>query len=106
MPPPQAKEDLPQPVKEVSLPPPLLMRTLLPKPVPANEQIQLNIDVPTMMGKMNMSVPIVEMCKIPSVRREVLKALKVPDEGEDPPVILNTIYHGKQRDEKPPFYLS
>jgi hypothetical protein len=47
-----------------------------------------------MFGKMNMSVPMVEMCKIPSVRREVLKALKVPNEEEDPPMILNTMYHG------------
>jgi hypothetical protein len=32
--------------------------------------------------------------------------LKVPDEEEDSPMILNTMYHGKQRDENPPFYLS
>jgi len=53
-----------------------------------------------------MLIPVVEMCKIPSVRREVMKALKVPDEAKDTPVILNTMYHGQQRKENPPFYLS
>jgi hypothetical protein len=49
---------------------------------------------------------VVEMCKIPSIRREVIKALKVPDDAEYPPVILNTMYHGQQRDEKQTsFYL-
>jgi hypothetical protein len=52
-----------------------------------------------------MSIPIVEMCKIPSVRGEVLKALKVSYEVEYPPVIVNTMYHGKKREENPPFYL-
>jgi hypothetical protein len=106
VPPPQAKEAPPQPTKEVPPPPPPSMHDLLPKPMPTNEELRLNIDVSAMIGKMNMSVPVVEMCKIPSVRREVLKALKVPDEAEDPPVILNTMYHGQQREENPPFYLS
>jgi len=66
----------------------------------------LNIDVPTMIGKMNMTVPMKKMCKIPSVRREVLKLLKVSTEQEDPPIILNTMYLGCQNDPNPPFYLS
>jgi hypothetical protein len=71
-----------------------------------NEEIQLNIYVLAMVGKMNMTVLVTEMCKIPSVRREVLKFLKVPNEEEDPLVILNTMYHGRQRDTNPPFYIS
>jgi hypothetical protein len=59
-----------------------------------------------MMGKMNMSVPVVEMCKILSITKEFLKELKVQDETRDPPVILNTMYHGSQGEEAPPFYLS
>jgi hypothetical protein len=47
-----------------------------------------------MMGKMNMSVPVVEMCNISSVIRDVLKALKVQEGEGDPSVILNTMYHG------------
>jgi hypothetical protein len=39
VPPPQAKEDPPQLVKEVPLPPPPSMHNLLPKPVPTNEEI-------------------------------------------------------------------
>jgi len=55
----------------------------------------LNADVSTILGKMNMSIHVVEMCKIPSIRREVLKALKVPNEEEYAPVILNTMCHGR-----------
>jgi hypothetical protein len=49
---------------------------------------------------------VVEMCKIPSIRREVLKALKAPDEAKYPLVILNTMYHGQQREVNPPLYIS
>jgi hypothetical protein len=106
VPPPQAKEAPPQPMKEVSPPPPPSVHDYLPKPTPTDEELQLNIDVSAMMGKMNMSVPLIEMCKIPSIKREVLRTLKVPVEAEDPPVILNTMYHGQQREDNPPFYLS
>jgi hypothetical protein len=78
---------------------------LLPKPTPADD-IQLNIDVASMFGKLNMTVPVTEMCKIPSVKREILKVLQVPTEKEDPPIILNTMYLDRPRDMNPPFYLS
>jgi hypothetical protein len=42
-------------------PPPPPVHDLLPKPTQVDEEIQLNIDVPTMIGKMNMLVPMVEM---------------------------------------------
>jgi len=59
-----------------------------------------------MVGKMNMTIPIIEMCKIPSIKREVFKLLKVPDEVEDPSIILNPMYLGWKNDPNPPFYLS
>jgi hypothetical protein len=58
-----------------------------------------------MMGKMNMSIPLIGMCKTPTIEREVLRTLKVPVKVEDPPMILNTMYHGQQREDNPPFYL-
>jgi hypothetical protein len=61
--------------------------------MPTNEELCLNIDVPAMIGKMNMLVPIVEMWKIPFIGREVSKELKVLDEENYPHVILNTMYH-------------
>jgi hypothetical protein len=81
------------------MPPSLSMHDLLPRPMPTNEEIQLNIDVSIMMRKMNMSVHVVEMCKVPSVRREVMKAFKVPYEAKDSLVILNTMCHGQQSDD-------
>jgi hypothetical protein len=35
-----------------------------------------------------------------------LKTLNIQDEARDPLVILNTMYHGNQREGNPPFYLS
>jgi hypothetical protein len=56
----------------VAPPPPPLVCKLLPKSTPIDD-IQLNIDVASMFGKLNMTIPMIEMCKIPSVKREVLK---------------------------------
>jgi hypothetical protein len=35
-----------------------------------------------------------------------MNTLKLQDEGGDHLVILNTMYHGSQREDNPPFYLS
>jgi len=92
--------------KKVVPPPSPPIRELLPKPTSTKEEIQLNIDMSAMFGKLNIIVLVIEMCKIPSVRKEVLKLLKVPTEKEDPPIILNTVYLDRQKDNNPPFYLS
>jgi hypothetical protein len=59
-----------------------------------------------MYEKLNMIVHVTKMCNIPSVRREVLKLLKVPTKKEDPPIILNTMYLDRQKDTNAHFYLS
>jgi hypothetical protein len=66
----------------------------------------LNIDVASMFGKLNMMVPIIEMWNIPSVKREILKLLKVPTDKEYPLIILNIMYLDRQKYKNPPFYLS
>jgi hypothetical protein len=78
--------------KKVVPPPPPPVCELLPKPTSTEEEIQFNIDVSTMFGRLNMTVPVMEICKIPSVRKGFLKLLKVLVEKEDPPIILNTMY--------------
>jgi hypothetical protein len=94
------------PSTEKVVPPPLPpVHELLPKPTPTYE-IQLNIDVATMFGKLNMMISVTEMCNIPSTRREVLKLLEVSTEKEDPPIILDTMYIDRKKDKSPPFYLS
>jgi hypothetical protein len=85
------------------LPPPVC--ELLPNPTPTDD-IQLNIDVANMFGKLNMKVPVTEMCKIPFVKTEVLEILQVPTEKEDPPIMLNTMYLDRPKDRNPPFYIS
>jgi hypothetical protein len=45
-------------------------------------------------------------CKIPSIKREILKILQVPTEKEDPPIMLNIMYLDQPRDKNPKFYLS
>jgi hypothetical protein len=36
----------------------------------------------------------------------MLKLLQVPTNKEDPPIILNTMYLDRQRENNPPFYIS
>jgi hypothetical protein len=86
-------------------PPPPLVCKLIPKPTPIDD-IKLNIDVASMFGKLNMMVPVTKMCKIPSMKREVLKVLQVLTDKEDPPIILNTMCLDRPKDKNPPFYLS
>jgi hypothetical protein len=52
-----------------------------------------------------MTVLVTKMCKIPSIKREILKIL-VPTEKEDTTIMLNTMYLDRPRDKNPPFYLS
>ena len=59
-----------------------------------------------MFGKLNMMVTMTKMCKIPFVKREILRILRVPTKKEDPPIILNTMYLDMPRDKSPPFYIS
>jgi hypothetical protein len=60
--PPQPEETTPSPSTEkVVLPLPPLVHELLPKTTPTENKIQLNIDVATMFGKFNMTVPVIEM---------------------------------------------
>jgi hypothetical protein len=77
----------------------------LPNPTPTYD-IQLNIDVANMFGKLNMTVPVTEVCKIPSVKREFLRILQLPTEKEDPAIVLKTMYLDRRKDKNPPFYLS
>jgi len=51
-------------------------------------------------------VLVIEMCKIPYVKRDILKVLQVPNEKEDPNIILNTMYLDRPRYMNPSFYLA
>jgi hypothetical protein len=90
----------------VDPPLPPRLHEFLPNPTPTKDEIRLNINIVTIFWKLNMTVPVTQMCKILSVRREVLKLLQVLTEKEDTPIILNTIYLDQKRDKKPPFYHS
>jgi hypothetical protein len=65
---PEVEVPLPS-VEKVVPPPPPPVHELLPKPTSTEEEIHLNIDVSTMFGKLNMTIPVTDMCKIPSVRK-------------------------------------
>jgi hypothetical protein len=53
-----------------------------------------------------MTIPVIKMCNIPSIKIEVLRILHVLAEKEDPPIILNTMYLDQPKEKNPPFYLS
>ena len=57
----KAPSSPPPPAKIVSLPPPPLVHDSPLQPAPSNEDLHLNINVPNMIGKMNMEVSVVEM---------------------------------------------
>jgi hypothetical protein len=58
--PPHPEETAPPPSTEKVVPPlPPPVHELLPKPTPTKDEIQLNIDVATMFGKLNMTVPVI-----------------------------------------------
>jgi hypothetical protein len=72
------------PPSQLTAPPPSTEKVVLPLPPPVHEllpklaptdEIQLNTNVAAMFGKLNMTITVTEMCKTPSVRREVLKLL-------------------------------
>jgi hypothetical protein len=70
---PSSQPDTPlPPAEKVAPPPPPPVCELLPKTTPTVD-IQLNIDVANMFGKLNMTVPMTEMCKITSIKREVFE---------------------------------
>jgi hypothetical protein len=96
----------PPSIEKVVPPLPCPVHELLLKPAPTKKEIQLNIDIAAMFGKMNMTVCVTEMCKIPSVRREFLKLLNIPIEKEYPPIILNTMYIDGQKNSNLSFYHS
>jgi hypothetical protein len=96
---PPSQPNAPLPSAEKVAPPPVC--ELIHEPTPTYD-IQLNIDVANMFGKLNMMVLVIEMCKIPYVKREILRILQVPTEKEDPPIILNTMYLDRPRDKNPP----
>jgi hypothetical protein len=84
------------------LPPPV--HEFIPKPTPTYE-IQFNIDVATMFGKLNMTVPVTKCAK--SLCKEgSLEVITGITEKEYPPIILNTMYLYRKKDNNPPFYLS
>jgi len=55
--------------KKVPPPPPPPFHDLLPQPKPTNKDLPLNINVPSMVGKIDMVVLVVEMFHIPSIRK-------------------------------------
>jgi hypothetical protein len=100
---PPSQPAIPPPsIEKVVPPPPPPVHELLPKPAPTYD-IQLNIDVTSMFGKLNMIVPMIEMCNIPYVRRVILKLLQVLTEKEDPLIILNTMYLNQKKGQKSSF---
>jgi hypothetical protein len=59
---PQLGETASPPFKKKVVPRlPLLVHEFLPKPTPTKDEIQLNIDVATMSGKLNMRVLVTKM---------------------------------------------
>jgi hypothetical protein len=74
--------------------------------LPRNDDIDLNVDINSILEKINVHVPLTEMIKIPSIRNKVEKLFRVQGEPGDPPVLIQANHCRPHYDEHPPFYIT
>jgi hypothetical protein len=74
--------------------------------LPKTNDIDLNIDFESVLAKINVTVPLKEIIKIPSMRSRFERFFKVPSEPVDPPIMLQANHFRMQYDEHPPFFMA
>jgi hypothetical protein len=78
-----------------------------PQPtLPKTDDIDLNIDMASILAKVNVPIPLTEIMKIPSLRDKVKKFLSIQDESKDPPVLLQTMHYDQSKEEHAPFFIT
>jgi hypothetical protein len=66
------------------------------------EDFKLNVDLSSMLSKVNIHVPLTEICKIPAMKKEVKKLLIL----DDPPINISSQYFNGRINSTPPFYVT
>lgn len=74
--------------------------------LPKNDDIDLNIDMTSVLAKINILVPLTEIMKIPSLRDKVKKIPSIQDESEDPNVVLQVMHYDRRNGGHAPFFVS
>jgi hypothetical protein len=87
-------------------PPPPTRNSPPSSTLPKTNDIDLNIDIDSVLEKINVHVPLKEIIKIPSMKSRVEKFFKVQGEPVDPPIMLQANHFRPQYDEHPPFFIS
>jgi hypothetical protein len=88
------------------LPPPPMSR-LLPNPsLPKTNNIDLNFDLESVLAKINVTMPLKETIKIPSMKNRFERFFKVQNESVDPPIMLHVDHFMVQYDDHPPYFMS
>jgi hypothetical protein len=88
-------------------PPPPSKDSFLPQPTsPRNDEIDLNIDIVSILEKVNVCTSHMEMIKIPSMRNKVERFLRVQGELGDPPILIQANHCRRYCEENPPFFIS
>jgi hypothetical protein len=60
----------------------------------------------SVLEKVNVSIPLIEIMKIPSLRDKVKRFLSIQDESEDPHVLLKSMHYDRSKEEHTPCFIS
>jgi hypothetical protein len=71
-----------------------------------NDNIDLNIDMASVLEKVNVPIPLIEIMKIPSSRDKVKRFLSIQDDSKDPLVLLQAMHYDQSEEEHAPFFIS
>jgi hypothetical protein len=71
-----------------------------------NDDIDLNIDMTSVLENIYIHVPLTEITKIPSLSDKVKKLQSIQDESKDPPVILKVVHYDGRNGGNEPFFIS
>lgn len=100
---PKTSPSHPNPPKKSPLP--LDANTTQPT-FPKNDSTYLNIDMASILAKINVPVRLTEIMNIPSLRDKVKRFPSIQDEYEDPFVVLQAMHYDRKNEEHAPFFIS
>jgi hypothetical protein len=77
-----------------------------PQPIlPKSNDIDFNIDMAGILAKVNVRVPLTEIMNIPYLRDKVKKFLRIKDESQYPPILLQSMHYDPSKEEHAPFFI-
>jgi hypothetical protein len=97
------RKKLSQPIAEQTKPPSL--DVLLPK-TSKTKRVDLNFEFQGALSKMNVTIPLREFTKVPSIKERFDNFFQGLDGPMDPPIMLQANHFRVQYGETPPFFMT